>query len=210
MAAASTRHALLVGACALASVAWADPPDKFLIRCEGVLGPDITVTRLEEAFGAEQVRNAELYLGEGKTEAGTVLFAPVLDEMIQVFWKDPPQKHLPRFLRVNGRTSRWHTVQGITLGSDLQTLERINGRSFILKGFGWDYSGTVVSWLGGFLETAFSPCRFVVRFIAEQKEPGPEWFLWYEQVIGDREFQSTYFAMQSLNPRIRAIELHYP
>jgi RimJ/RimL family protein N-acetyltransferase len=134
----------------------------------------MTVVSLKEAFGTDQVGGAELYLGEGKTEAGTVLFAPILDEMIYIFWKDPPQQHSPRLLRINGRRSRWQTVQGITLGSNLQTLEHINGGPFTLTGFGWDQSGTVASWLGGVLETAFAPCRFVVRFLAEQQGPHPE------------------------------------
>jgi hypothetical protein len=143
------------------------------------------------------------------SETGTVLFAPSLDDMVYFLWKDSRHQHTPRVIRIEGRSSHWRTAYGVMVGMDLKSLEQINGRPFVLMGFGWDYSGTVVSWSGGFLETAFSQCRIVARFTPGDNVPSPIWSEWYEQVMGEREFPSSHPAMQYLNPFIHTIALHY-
>ena len=45
-----------------------------------------------------------------------------------------------------GKISRWHAVYGISLGSSLSELERLNGRPLIVGGFGTDKPGWVLSW----------------------------------------------------------------
>lgn len=179
------------------------------LECEATFPRDTSVSSLIERYGANRVSNAEIYVGEGKTETATVLFEPILDEMIYFLWKDSRNQRTPRVIRIDGPSSHWRTAYGVKLGMDLKSLEWINGRPFVLMGFGWEYSGTVVSWSGGFLETAFSQCKIVVRLTSGDNRPNPIWSGWYKQVMGEREFPSDHPAMQYLNPFIRSIALHY-
>jgi hypothetical protein len=60
--------------------------------------------------------------------------------------------------------SLWRTTYGITQGTTLLELERINRKPFRLAGFDFDYSGTVLSWESGLLEGVLdrnSPNRYV-------------------------------------------------
>jgi hypothetical protein len=94
----------------------------------------------------------------------------------------------------------WHTADGITLGTTLLELERINRRPFRLAGFGWDYSGTVLSWSHGALDPVFGSDgskKVYVRLIYSNPAP-PE----YRAVMGDGNFSSGHPAMQKINPHV--------
>ena len=86
-------------------------------------------------------------------------------------------------------------------------VERLNRRPFRLAGFGYDHSGTQVSWQGGKLEaTASSPCK--VRAVFSEGR-GVEVEALTRQVSG-REFSSGDPAMQAINPRVEKLWLAYP
>lgn len=58
----------------------------------------------------------------------------------------------PAFIRVAGQGTDWKTKEGITVGSILADVVKVNGKDIIFWGFGWDYGGTVTNWNGGNLE----------------------------------------------------------
>ena len=168
--------------------------------------PNTTANSLSERFGIENVGSREILIGEGEYEKGTVVFGDSSDQ-VEILWKDAEQKSVPRLISITGSSSQWKTRNGLSLGDALLSVENINRKPFRLLGFGWDYSGTLVSWSGGALETSTSTqCQVNVRFLPDQPALDSQW---YRQVLGDREYSSDHPAMQALNPRIYEIWLEY-
>lgn len=177
-----------------------------VLGCHGPFTADLTEARLVEIFGAANVRTGDVYVGEGFSEPGAVVFPDSAEDRVEVVWGDGATRSRPRFVRVNNERSRWKLAGGIAIATDLKTIERLNGRPFRLLGFSWDYSGTVMSWAGGFLEREGTPtCRTGARLrpSAEQRDPI------IRQVIGERRFSSGHPAMQQLNPRVYDLWLSF-
>ena len=116
--------------------------------------PESSEAGLAELLGRGNVSAIGVPLGEGATEPGTALFPNDPARMLHVLWRDPNARRLPRVVQVRG--DRWHTKDGIRLGTTLKELEEINGGPFTLTGFEYDNSGTVISWEAGKLAKAFA------------------------------------------------------
>ena len=176
------------------------------LTCDGIWSPDSGEAALRRHFGDSLVRTAQIPLGEGETATGTVVYPNARDRRIEILWKDTI--HHRRYDQVIVRDSSTHTVySGVHTGMTLQALERINGRPFQLAGFNWDYSGTVMSWSGGLLDSApHARCGLLVRL----DPPGtPATAADEMQMSGDAIFESSNPAMQRLNPTIYEIMLVY-
>ena len=174
--------------------------------CGGPFTAELTERRLIEIYGAANVRAGEVYVGEGFSEPGTVIFPESPADKVEVVWSDEKARAKPRFVRVKEPRSQWRTADGIGIGSDLKSIERINGRPFRLRGFGWDYSGGVSTWSGGKIESHESTgCVLRPRLMPEGENWPPVW----QQVVGSREFSSGHPAMQELNPRVRQLLLGF-
>jgi hypothetical protein len=176
--------------------------DPWLILASGEKGPiNAQTTRqdLVRAYGASNVVDQDVDVGEGETEPGTVVFPKDAQRSIEILWKDPDKKTEPSSATISGKSSRWHAVHGISLGTSLKDLERLNGRPFKLAGFGWDYSGTVTSWENGALAAELDGGHG--RVILRLDSPTPEAVdKDVAQVEGDRDFSSHHPVMQKLNP----------
>jgi hypothetical protein len=149
---------------------------------------------LRRRFGAANVTDGEVPLGEGETEPGTILFGKDRRKRVEILWKYP--KNTPAHAQVYGEKSEWRTVRGITLGTTLKRLEELNGGPFKLAGFEWDYSGTVTSWEGGKLERDLESIN--LRLEPSRKASDED----VTQVAGESEFSSQHPIMQKLNPRV--------
>jgi hypothetical protein len=176
--------------------------------CQGPFTPDLTEQRLIEIYGAANVRTGDVYVGEGFSEPGAVVFPDSSSDRIEIVWSNGEKRAMPRFVRVNSKSSNWKTTDLITIGSDLKSIERINGRPFRLFGFGWDYSGSVASWAGGRLEREETAgCR--VRMAMRPPGGAEGWPAVWQQVLGDREFSSGHPAMKQLNPQVYQLVLGF-
>jgi hypothetical protein len=87
-----------------------------------------------------------LDVGEGEVGPGTILFPSDPERSIEILWNDVGKKTDPTGVTIRGNKSRWKALHDISLGTTLKQLERLNGRPFHMAGYGWDYSGTVLSW----------------------------------------------------------------
>jgi hypothetical protein len=151
-------------------------------------------TDLKLRYGAEAVR---IDLGEGETTPGTVLFARDSLLRAEIVWQDTVSRSRPARLILRGSRSKWMVGPGISLGTSLQELERINGRPFTLAEFGWDYAGVITEWGGGELDSALAGVKLYL-------DPGPAQYesAAYSQVLGDGDYSSSLPPMQQLNPRV--------
>ncbi len=156
---------------------------------------------LIRAFGAANVRDTLIAMGEGATAPGAIVYPDDPQRRIEIVWGDPGAKRNLSRVILRGDRSRWTLAPGVSLGTSLRELEEKNGRPFRLTGFGWDYAGAVISWQGGELDSALT--RGVHIYLMPRSEPraGPE----YSRLQGDREFPSSHPAMQELNPRVYQI-----
>jgi len=172
----------------------------------GAITATTTEADLKRMYGVQNVKDDEIHLGEGGFESGTVVFPDDPMKRIEVLWSDR-EKGFPKSVYVGSirnaaypNKSLWHTKYGITLGTTLLELERINRKPFRLAGFDFDYSGTILSWSGGALEDVFGSDgtkKVFIRLIYSDPAP-PE----HRAVLGDRSFSSGHPAMQKINPHV--------
>lgn len=127
---------------------WQIVPD----RTTGPLTRETNEADLRQRYGAAVVDSARIQIGEGETMAGTVLYPWDSLQRMEIIWQDSIHRRRPARLILRGSQSRWQVYSGISLGTSLQELERLNGKPFTLAGFGWDYAGVVTDWKGGSLE----------------------------------------------------------
>jgi len=152
-------------------------------------------------FGAENVASAQVIGSDDGPQEGTVVFPATADATLQILWLDRKSKRYPSWIRVQGEHSRWRTPNGLTLGTDLLTVERANRRPFRLAGFQTERQGAVISWAGGRLETS-STDGCSVTTTMQPRYDGTADFGLMHQVRSGREYSSGHPAMQQLNPRV--------
>jgi hypothetical protein len=130
--------------------------DPWLIVTNGEKGSINARTTREDLvrlYGAENVVDGDVDVGEGDTEPGTVLFPNDPERTVEILWQDHDKKANPSRVTISGKTSRWHAVHGISLGTSYTELERLNGKPFPVS-WGTDQDSVVLSWNGGQLEIA--------------------------------------------------------
>jgi hypothetical protein len=173
----------------------------------GPSGPitlETSEAELRQRHGGSVVSSTRVQIGEGETEPGTVLYPNDSLRRAEVLWQDTTARRRPARVILRGSRSRWQMPRGISLGTSLQELERLNGRPFTLAGFGWDYAGVVTDWRGGALDTALAGIKLYLDPGPAQYQSAP-----YSQVLGDRDYSSSLPAMQQLNPRVAQIFIDF-
>lgn len=166
----------------------------------GPLTSETSEADLRQRYGAGSVDSSRIQIGEGETVAGTVLYPGDSLRRAEIVWQDSVARRRPSRLILRGSRSLWQVGPGISLGTSLQELERLNGRPFTLAGFGWDYAGVVTDWKGGALDSALAGVKLYLDPGPAQKESAP-----YSQVLGDRDYSSALPAMRQLAPRVYQI-----
>lgn len=174
----------------------------------GAINAQATEAELTKLYGKENVVSLDIELGEGETEQGTALFPDNPERRLEVLWKDREAKRGLKRVQISGEKSLWKTVHGISLGTTLKQLEQLNRKHFLLAGFAWDYSGTVMSWSQGTLEQELGPPPHVTLRLTPPNDPANDKL--ETEVLGDRSFSSGHPAMQELNPRVYQIIWVFP
>jgi hypothetical protein len=155
---------------------------------------------LRQHYGASAVESTRIDIGEGETAAGSVLYPGDSLRRAEIVWQDSVNRRRPARMILRGERTRWKLDRGISLGTNLQELERLNGRPFVLAGFGWDYAGVISDWKGGALDSSLAGIKLYLDPGAAQYESKP-----YSEVLGDRDYSSSLPPMQQLNPRVATI-----
>jgi hypothetical protein len=102
---------------------------------------------LARIFGGEHVERRPLPAPDGGWRLGTVVLGKTHDAL-EILWRDS-NFTTPERIIIGGGKTRWRSADGITIGTTLQDLAKLNGRPFQLRGFGREGGGMVVSWEGG-------------------------------------------------------------
>ena len=180
-----------------------DSQQRLVFGCGPVFGPETTLESLAAAFGEANVVAADVHVGEGFYEPGAIIFGDT-DDRVDVTWKDAVNGRSPARVRVQSTGVPGRRREDSESASTWHSVEEINGRPFQLTGFGWDYSGTVVSWEGGHLEASPSaPCRVIARMLpAASFGDDPNLSQATSGVWDSSSHSSGHPAMQLLNPTI--------
>lgn len=194
---------LLCGAATLAQTGdWVIVPGKRA----GPIDAAASEARLVELFGARNVSRESFEVEPGVALPATVLFASDPSRRAVLLWRDPETRTGPESVLIRGERSVWRTDKGITLGTPLATLRRINGRPLTLLGFGSDVGGTILEGDGGALTElgAPGPAGVVGRTLVIRVEPDPAQrdSSAYQQSVGNDQHSSESDAMRSLKPRV--------
>jgi hypothetical protein len=159
----------------------------------GPITRDTTRADLAEAFGEANLKDETVALGEGETEAGTIVY-PDSERSLTVVWTDDSRTKLGAVINLG---PAWKTPEGIGVGMPFSELQNKLGE-FQLYGFDWDYGGTVVlensqlAKYDGLLILRVEPAAD-----ASEKSPSN-----YEAVIGDQLFPSTDPNFQNLGIKV--------
>jgi len=173
----------------------------------GPIDAGASEARLVELFGARNVTREPFEVEPGVALSATVLFASDRTRRAIVLWRDAEKRTGPESVLIRGERSVWRTDKGITLGTPLATLRRINGKPLTLLGFGSDVGGTILEGDGGELTelgVAGPTGEVAGRTLVLRVEPDPAQrdSSAYQQSIGNDALSSESDAMRLLNPRV--------
>jgi hypothetical protein len=198
---------LLIGPTIALALAWSFvlrgaapmPGDDLVLSCQA-FPSTLTEADLIARFGAENVTTAPVFGSDDGPEEGTVVFPAVPDARLEIGWTDRVHKRYPGFVTVKSERSRWKTRNGLTIGVDLLTLERRNGRPFRMAGFWTQRQGAVLSWANGRLaEPEPQGCMLLINLQPRYDGTGDSLM---RQVRSIRELSSGHPVLQKLNPSI--------
>lgn len=206
---------LVLASSGLAALVWADDNDWLIVpgKRVGPITPSSTRADLVKMFGASNVQDREVLRTDLGTESGTLVYGNHSDQALAIFWKTEDADSRIRRIRFCPDVDlparcRWHTAEGITLGTTLKELEQLNARPFQLNGFDWGFGGLITSWNGGRLEKMSNSCGGITLRL--DPAPGPdsdERARLLDVVEGDDDFSSTHGAMQGLNPVVDFVSM---
>jgi hypothetical protein len=166
----------------------------------GPVRASTTRSELTGLFGAEVVKDGEVNVGEGEMHPGTLVYPDDPSQRLAITWEKGQPKRIDVCYGLRDGMCRWKTPRGVSIGTTLKELEKLNGRPFKLAGFAWDYEGTIVSWEDGKMNNGFGGGRTYLRL--HPARPGGNSPPEAAQVRGDRDFSSSHPAMQKLNPKV--------
>lgn len=101
----------------------------------GAITTNFTEEDLIKTFGEKQVQRYEAGEGESdETYTATIVNSGTRNQLIIRWSKDQPFKKIES-IRIANDSTDWRTAEGITVGTSLSDLVRINGRDFAFNGF---------------------------------------------------------------------------
>ena len=183
-------------------------------RSVGPIEQNTSEVELIKIFGKQNVKRMAIDVGEGETQPGTVVFPNDPQKRALILWRDATTRLRPESVKVDSTKTLWKTDRGITIGTQLATIEELNGRAFAMTGFAWDYEGTVLHANGGRITELGSASdeEITGRMLLLRLAPSaalrnsPE----YKKVMGDGRFLSDDPSMKKLNPSVYEMVFYFP
>jgi hypothetical protein len=173
------------------------------IACSGIWSKDASHIKLANVFKLENVTFTDVP-GPGATKVmATVVFPKDPKRRLEVWWRNETSRSGLYLIVINGQ-STWSVPKGLKLGLGLAAIEKLNGKPFKLQGFGKD-GGNTTDWDGGALAALPGGCKVGLKFAPDPKAPQAA----RDEVMVEREFESTDPAMRSARPSIAEIILGY-
>jgi len=128
--------------------------DSFLVTDSswGLIREHSNIDELKKIFGTENILDVRECDAECIDSVDVTKVYPGGENEITIRWKDSAYHREIGVIECFGEHPRWHSAEGIKIGSGLKELARVNGKKISFYGFGWDYGGLVESYNGGALD----------------------------------------------------------
>lgn len=149
---------------------------------------------LVQTFGAQNLKRQDIYLGEGATAPGFVVFGDTRNE-VEVYYDTSIVKDRPALLRISQEKTDWRSNEGITVGTTLEELVKINGKPITFWGFGWDYGGAVSNWNDGKIDAD------LMIVLEDTRKTTPE------SLLGEKEIRSTAIGVDPPKIRVKILNV---
>ena len=104
----------------------------------GAIKKSSTLAQIKEAYGAKNVKSANLPGPEGTTLKGAILFKGG-DREMHVIWNDEKPEKEVFDVQLIGKA--WVIGDKLKLGASIADVEAVNGGAFKVSGFDWDMGG---------------------------------------------------------------------
>jgi hypothetical protein len=203
--------AFLPGTALAADMPAAEPR---ILSCAAPFTADATEASLKAAFGAENVEYKTVPGPEGTEMQATVIYPNDTARMVTVLWGDEANRARPVAITVQADYMAdpegmnpwkteilWKTPEGLRVGSTTADVEKVNGKPFLMSGFGWDYGGFAMGWEGGALDSLPGGCSLSMRF-SPTADTGPG-------ATGDTQVASDSPDMVAAKARVTEITIGY-
>ena len=112
-------------------------------------------------------------------------------------------------MAIHGPESKWHTREGITLGTNLQTLEKLNGKAFRFRSFEGERGGEILDWGQGKLSRTLRGVRVTFGSPMQAKGYNTLSGAEKEQIEKPRSYSSSDSLAHRLNPTVETISLEF-
>lgn len=161
----------------------------------GPIQQNDTEANVRTYYGKENLSRNNISVGEGEFVPGTVVYADTEKEFT-ILWKPNwPYTQIDR-IRFEEDNTPWKTEKGISVGTTLEDLVRINGKEFTFLGFEWDYAGRVFDWKGGAIND-----KTGIFLIPENPEAV------YPHLLGDKEYSSADTHAKNAGLKVDVVEI---
>lgn len=192
--------AMLLTAVALAK------PDPYLIvpgKGFGIYGPKLTLEQMEK-----KMEPGNYLEGESLGRPTVEIFA--MDPFVRIVMFVNHRRQV-RSMFVHGYMGKWHTAEGIRLGTTMRSLESINGRPFRFHAMSdRPECGRIIDWGGGRLAGHFAKVR--LTFASAMHSEGYSDLNDKEKIRVEKAgviFRSNEPLARKLNPIVETIELAF-
>lgn len=161
---------------------------------------------IKKAFGSENVKETEFSIGEGSSLSGFSIYPNTENEInvhfdeTSILFKFPGYNSYFSSNDILSSKTKWQIYNGVKIGSSISEIQKINGKTFELSGFEWDYPGVVSTWLGGKL-----PNELSIAF----KQTASETPIGYDQIVGDKIITSDNTVLQKTDPVVNFVYIKW-
>ena len=181
----------------------AAPATPHTVACSESFGKDSSHFKLAMSFGFRNVTATNVE-ANGTKVAASVIFPDDPQQRLEVWWKNAPSSGT--YLIVITGQSNWTAPGGLRLGLTLAELEKLNHKSFKLKGFDKNGIAATSDWGGGELASLSGGCNAGLSLRADPKVSA--------KIIGalspNKEYASSNPQMRAAKPTVSEILIGYP
>ena len=181
----------------------AAPTTPHTVACSESFGKDSSHFKLAMNFGFRNVTATNVE-ANGTKVAASVIFPDDPQQRLEVRWKNATSSGTYQIV-ITGQ-SDWTAPGGLRLGLTLAELEKLNHKSFKLKGFDKNGIAATSDWGGGELASLAGDCNAGLSLRADPKVSA--------KIIGalspNKEYASSNPQMRAAKPTVSEILIGYP
>ncbi len=183
----------------------AAPATPHTVACSESFGKDSSHLKLAMGFGFSNVTATDIEAKDGTKVAASVIFPDDPQQRLEVWWRDATSHSGTYLIDITGQ-SDWTAPGGLRLGLTLAEVEKLNHKSFKLKGFDKNGVATTSDWGGGELASLAGGCNAALSLRADPKVSA--------KIIGalspNKEYASSNPQMRAAKPTVNEILIGYP